>query len=113
MFICEKTSPNLASEECTWVIDSGASFHITPSREYFSTYIVGGHGYVKMGDIGECKVAGVGSVYLTILIGCRLTLKDVQHVPDIRLNLISTKSGMTKVVVVDSRSFRNGKRKFC
>ena len=30
LFICEQASVNLANEECTWVIDSGASFHITP-----------------------------------------------------------------------------------
>ena len=52
MFICEQASANLASEECTWVIDSDASFHITPWRDYFSAYIVGDHGYVKMGDNG-------------------------------------------------------------
>ena len=37
LFICEQASTNLASEECTWVIDSGGSFHITPSRVCFST----------------------------------------------------------------------------
>ena len=35
LFICEQVRANLANEECTWVIDSGASFHITPSKEYF------------------------------------------------------------------------------
>ena len=48
LFICEQASANLASEECTWVIDSDASFHITPSRECISTYIAGNHDYVKM-----------------------------------------------------------------
>ena len=74
LFICEQTSVNLASGECTWVIDSGASYHITPSREYFSTYIAGDHGYVKMGDSGECKITGVRSVCLTTSTRCRLTL---------------------------------------
>ena len=50
LFICEQASVNLANEECTWVIDSGASFYITPSRECFSSYTVGDYGYVKMGD---------------------------------------------------------------
>ena len=70
LFICEQENANLASEECTWVIDSGASFHITPSREYFSTYIVGDYGYVKMGDNGECKTVRVESVCLMMSIGC-------------------------------------------
>ena len=77
LFICEQASTNLAIEEFTWVIDSGASFHITPSRECFSTYIAGNHGYEKMGDNGECRIVGVGNVCLTVLTRCRLTLKDV------------------------------------
>ena len=92
------------------MIDSGASFHITPSRECFSTYTVGDHGYVKMGDNGECKIVGVGNVCMITSIGCRLTLKDVQHVPDIRLNLISTGRMDNEGY---SGSFRNGKWKFC
>ena len=74
LFISEQASANFSSEECTWVIDSGPSFHITPLKEYFSTYVVGDHGYVKMGDNRECKIARVGSVCLTTLIGCRLSL---------------------------------------
>ena len=77
LFICEQAITNIAREECTWVIDSGASFHITPSRECFSTYTTGDHGYVKMGDNGECRIVGVGNVCLTVLTRCRLTLKDV------------------------------------
>ena len=68
-FICEQESANLACEECTWVIDSGASFHITLSRERFSTYTSGGHGFLKMGDKGECKIVGVGNVCLTLSTG--------------------------------------------
>ena len=35
LFISEQDGVNLASDECTWLIDSGASFHLTPKREYF------------------------------------------------------------------------------
>ena len=33
---------------------------------------------------------GIGDVFLETSIGNKLVLKDVRHVPDIRLNLIST-----------------------
>ena len=92
------------------MIDSGASFHITPSRECFLTYTVEDHGYVKVGDNGDYKIVGVGNVCLTTPIGCRLILKDVQHMLDIRLKLIST--GRMDYEGY-SGSFRNGKRKFC
>ena len=110
LFICEQTSAILVSEECTWVIDSRASFHITPLREYFSTYIDGDHGYVKTGDNGDCKIVGVGSVFLTTSTRCRLTLKDVRHIPNIRLNLILIRRLHDEGY---SGSFRNGKWKFC
>ena len=42
-----------------------------------------------MGNDGECKIVGIGNVCLLTSIGCRLMLKDVHHVPDVRLNIIS------------------------
>ena len=35
------------------------------------------------------KVHAIGDVCLTTSTGCKLLLKDVQHVPEVRLNLIS------------------------
>ena len=79
---------NLANVECSWVVDSGASFHLTPKRECFSSYTAGDYGYVRMGNDGECKIMGIGNVCLLTSTGCRLMLKDVSHVPDVKLNLI-------------------------
>ena len=91
LFICEQSSVNLANEECTWVIDSGASFHITPSRECFSSYTTDDYGRVKMGYSGARKTIGIGSVCPTTPTGSILTLRDVRHMPDISFNLISTR----------------------
>ena len=44
---------NLANAECSWVVDSGASFHLNPKRECFSSYKTGDYGYVRMGNDGE------------------------------------------------------------
>ena len=35
------------------------------------------------------KIIGIGGITLITNIGCDLILKDVRHVPDMRLNLIS------------------------
>ncbi|GMP79351.1 hypothetical protein CsSME_00034932 [Camellia sinensis var. sinensis] len=43
-----------------------------------------------MGNEGLSKIIGMGDVCLETNLGCKLLLKDVRHVPDIRLNLIST-----------------------
>ena len=34
-------------------------------------------------------IVGIGDVWLTIPTGCKLLLKDVRHVPEVRLNMIS------------------------
>ena len=50
LFICEQASANV---ECSWVVDLGASFHLIPKRECFSSYTVDDYGYVRMGNDGE------------------------------------------------------------
>jgi transposase InsO family protein len=109
LYICEQASVNLANAECSWIVDSGASFHLTPKRECFSSYIAGDYGYVRMGNDGECKIVGIGNVCLLTSTGCRLILKDVRHVPDVRLNLISAGRLDDEGY---SGGFRNGTWKF-
>ena len=46
LLICEQNGVNLVGEESIWVVDSGASFDLTPKKEGFSLYTVGDHGYV-------------------------------------------------------------------
>ena len=41
MLITEESELNLAGDEMTWVIDSGASFHLTPERKCFSSNTTG------------------------------------------------------------------------
>ena len=45
-----QASVNPSNLECSWVVDSGASFHLTPKREWLSSYTTGDYGYVKMGN---------------------------------------------------------------
>ena len=89
LFISEQSWVNITSDEFTWVVNFGASFHLTPKRDFFSSYIAVDYDDVKMGNDGACKIASIGSVCLLTSIGCRMLLKDVPHVQDIRLNLIS------------------------
>ncbi|GLT31042.1 hypothetical protein SLA2020_058080 [Shorea laevis] len=42
-----------------------------------------------MGDDGQIKVIGMGTVYLQTNNGTKLVLEDVKHAPNIQLNLIS------------------------
>lgn len=45
-----------------WLLDSGASRHISFKREWFTNFSVTSGEYVMLGDNGECEVRGIGSV---------------------------------------------------
>ena len=63
-----------------------------------------------MGNDGECKIVGIGNVCLLTSIGCRLMLKDVRDVPDVRLNLILAGRLDDEGYI---GGFHNGSWKFC
>ena len=90
LVICDDDMINLAHHETSWVVDSGASFHVTSRREFFSSYASGDFGVLKMGNDGISNVVGIGTICLETSTGMKLILKEVRHAPDIRLNLIST-----------------------
>ncbi|MCQ7691305.1 hypothetical protein NP199_24620 [Salmonella enterica] len=71
------------------MIDTSASYHATPQREFFATYRSRNFGVVKMGNYGISDIIGMGDIHIKINLGCKLVLKDVRHVVDLRLNLIS------------------------
>ena len=48
------------------MIDSGASFHVTPHREWFSTYAKGYQGIVKLGDSYALDIVGIGDIKLVL-----------------------------------------------
>ena len=44
---------------------------------------------VKMGNKSVSQIAGIGDICIQTSMGCTLMLKDVQHIPNLCLNLIS------------------------
>ncbi|GKV10172.1 hypothetical protein SLEP1_g21576 [Rubroshorea leprosula] len=88
LFVGDENVINFASHETSWVMDSGAAYHVTHKKEFFTSYTSGDFGVLKMGDDGQTKVIGMGTVCLQTNNGTKLVLKDVEHAPDIRLNLI-------------------------
>lgn len=87
--VLDESYVNLAISESSWVIDSGASAHVSSRREFFSSYTPGDHGVLKMGNDGLSKIVGVGDICLVTNLGAKVVLKNVRHVPAIRFNLIS------------------------
>ena len=84
----DPNSLNLVSDESTWIIDSGATLHVTAKKEFFTSYTPGDFGVLKMGHDDVSEVIGVGDVCLQTNMGIQLLLRGVKHAPDVRFNLI-------------------------
>ncbi|XP_048323873.2 retrovirus-related Pol polyprotein from transposon TNT 1-94 [Ziziphus jujuba] len=85
----EETCLHISTQDVEWVVDTAASYHVTPHRDFFKTYKAGDFGTVKMGNSSFAKIMGTGDIQIKTNVGCTITLKDVRHVPDLRLNLLS------------------------
>ena len=85
----DPNSLNLVSDESMWIIDSGATLHVTTRKEFFTSYTPGDFGVLKMGNDGVSKVIGVGDVCLQTNMGMQLLLRGVKYAPNVRFNLIS------------------------
>lgn len=70
----------------SWIIDSGASDHMTGCAQLFSSYIPNnGNTKVRIADGSLSPIAGIG----TVKINSTLVLKSVLHVPNLSCNLLS------------------------
>ena len=73
----------------TWWLDTGANVHVCADASLFSSYKVTRDSSVLMGNGSHASVHGVGTVDLKFTLGKIVQLKNVQHVPSIRKNLVS------------------------
>ncbi|KAH9716025.1 protein kinase domain-containing protein [Citrus sinensis] len=75
---------------CPWIIDSGATDHMTGCSKLFSFYSpCAGNQKIKIADGSLSAIAGKGS----IVISNTLVLHDVLHVPNLSCNLLSGGKG--------------------
>ena len=71
-----------------WLIDSGASFHFSPHREWFCEYDKYDGGDVFLGDDRKARIIGHGKVKLKLQGGRVRTLLGVLHILALARNLI-------------------------
>ncbi|KAL6534427.1 hypothetical protein OROHE_013352 [Orobanche hederae] len=71
---CDFDTINFAKDESSWVVDSGATCHVTSRRDFYSSYAPWNYGIVKMGNQGLSKIVGVGDVHLKFDTGVELIL---------------------------------------
>ncbi|KAG8497073.1 hypothetical protein CXB51_008352 [Gossypium anomalum] len=92
-------SVNNSKVSVEWILDSGCTFHISPNRDWFTTYETVSEGVVLIGNNASCKIAGVGTIKVKMFDGVVRTLSDVRHVPELKRNLISLST-------LDSKGYR-------
>ena len=50
------------SDNAEWILDSGATYHVCPSRAWFSSFEKLDGCYTVMGDDHPCNIEGMGTV---------------------------------------------------
>jgi gag-polypeptide of LTR copia-type/GAG-pre-integrase domain len=76
------------NDENSWIMDTGASQHMTPNRDWFESYELY-NGNVFMGNSNLCKVIGVGTIKIKFYDDKMRRLTGVRHISDLSKNLIS------------------------
>ena len=72
-----------------WVIDNGASFHVTPHRSWFHDYDASRTGTVRIADGSSMQIHGIGDIHLAMPNSTTFVLQRVRHVPALAKSLIS------------------------
>jgi hypothetical protein len=74
-----------------WLVNSGATFHMTPHREWFCEYEMYDGGNVLLGDDSTTKIIGRGKFKLRLIDGRIKTIYGVLQIPSLARNLISVR----------------------
>jgi hypothetical protein len=72
-----------------WILDSGASFHVTSEKNWFCKLHESKVGHVVLCDNFAYTIAGIGNINVKFDTGFVYTLKDVRYIPELSRNLIS------------------------
>jgi hypothetical protein len=92
-FIEEKVHAALGEEEeqdpCHWVLDTGASNHMTGSRAAFASIDTATTGTVRFDDGSVICIAGCGTILYECKNGEHRALKNVYYLPRLTTNIIS------------------------
>jgi len=72
-----------------WIMDSGATWHMTPRREWFCSYEPISEGSVFMGNDQALEIVGIGAIKLKMFDGTVHTIQGVRHVKGLKKNLLS------------------------
>jgi hypothetical protein len=87
--LAEKNVVPMICDDDTWVLDTGASNHMTGTRSALSYLDDGVRGSVRFGD-GSCvEIRGIGSVVIEGRQHEHKVLSDVYYIPKLKSNIVS------------------------
>ena len=97
-------NPENTSDVNKWLIESGATSHMTHDRSLFKKYTrLDTPQKVSLGDRHALEVVGVGEVEVYTKVNRNTskpnTMYDVLHVPAMKVNLFSVRSAAMKNVI--------------
>jgi hypothetical protein len=72
-----------------WMLDSGATHHITPHRSDFTDYTPI-KGTIRLGDKSTTDQIGMGRVIIQSPQGQKISLSNVLHIPSVHTRFLST-----------------------
>lgn len=87
-------------EKSAWIVDSGASRHMTFEKSWFVNYIAFGTPQkVRTANGNSIQALGYGDIIIQTILDKgteRFTVKDVLHVPDFTCSLLSVSTLLEK-----------------
>ena len=95
LHLSEYTAPDSTVSDSEWIIDSGASKHMTPNADLIVNHRRSNVGIVVIANKAKAPVSATGDVFVNNADTKTIKLANVLHVPDIAFNLMSI-SAMTK-----------------
>ena len=103
-----------SAERLRWMMDSGATHHMSPQKSDFVDYTPC-PGTVRLGDKSTVDQVGVGSVVLKTSEGTQFTLTNVLHIPKLKTRFLSTRALVERgaTVLFDQRSFKIAVNQHC
>jgi hypothetical protein len=103
-----------------WLVDSGASAHMSASKEEMGDYTTVTPFEISIGDKMKLRVIGSGHVRPQVDVDCevkKVTLKNVLHVPKLAYHLVSVSAmesnGMSTNFAKGKCNIKDGKVRIC
>jgi hypothetical protein len=102
VFLIGKSTGDSKISGMKWLIDSGASAHMTSCKDEMECYKSTPISSISIGDKTKLQIIGTGNVKMAIMVDgnvVKCTIKNVLHVPSLGYNLLSVgameSNGMT------------------